>query len=157
MTTKLDPVPDQIINRYARQASAIYDARLAGDCTWAGLLAEFARELLRAAQAEGFIAPDAEDLRSAALNAVAKHPGRPLDAIRDARNATDRSWSLSEYANAVRWAEAQAAGRVVTVALSTDHIEALRALLGLVHYDDLAQGWRDLLPAELLAAINEEG
>lgn len=38
---------------------------------------------------------------------------------------------------------------VVVVHLNEDQRCALRELLGLVHYDDLAQSWRNLLPLEL--------
>lgn len=41
----------------------------------------------------------------------------------------------------------------VTVKFSLDAVAALAALLELVHYDDLAQSWRDALPRELLEAM----
>lgn len=40
------------------------------------------------------------------------------------------------------------------VTFSPDQAQALRALLDLIHYDDLAQRWRNLLPRELLALPN---
>ncbi len=36
-----------------------------------------------------------------------------------------------------------------TVTLDRDQLCALHELLGLVHYDNLAQSWLDLLPVEL--------
>ena len=36
---------DDLIREYAAEAERIYEARTAGDFTWVGLLAKFAREL----------------------------------------------------------------------------------------------------------------
>ncbi|MEV1013818.1 hypothetical protein AB0I89_23995 [Micromonospora sp. NPDC049801] len=44
----------------------------------------------------------------------------------------------------------------VTVKFSPDAVSALASLLGLVHYDDLAQSWRNMLPGELLDAMKSE-
>ncbi|MFF0822459.1 hypothetical protein ACFYUR_19020 [Micromonospora haikouensis] len=41
----------------------------------------------------------------------------------------------------------------VTVTFTADQLGALRALLRLVHYDNLAQDWFNLLPAEICQAV----
>jgi hypothetical protein len=95
-----------------------------------------------------------------AANQVGIGGSNRIEEIRDARVAAIRSGMA--YGNAIdanasamrRAAESirQKAGITktgLTVRLTDDQLCALRELLALVHYDDLAREWLDLLPAEL--------
>jgi len=64
----------------------------------------------------------------------------PVDVIANAIRATDGSLTMGAGA----LAEAVAAAGTVT--LAGDQVDAIRALLDLVHYDDLAASWAALLP-----------
>lgn len=42
------------------------------------------------------------------------------------------------------------------IPFTSDQVGALRSLLDLIHYDQLAQSWRDMLPESLQAALAAE-
>jgi hypothetical protein len=99
--------------------------------------------------------------------------GQRLVAVRDARNAAlaegmAHGNSVNVNAAAMRRAAEsvrRAAGigqPTVTFSLDQDQLCALRELLRLVHYDDLAQSWLDMLPSvlhpgEIVLASTGEG
>jgi hypothetical protein len=95
------------------------------------------------------------DLQGQALQAVADaRTGRP-DVLRPwavklLRDRTGKAHDMRVYIAAVDWALEQALhDGTTTVTLNADQLGALRQLLDLVHYDPLAQSWRDRLPSVL--------